>query len=428
MALTAKDCQGPRAQVSEIYQRRRPAIAMAKKKEPNYPILTTKRLRLRPWRESDLEFFAELNADPRVMEFYPKVLDRTESDAAAARVRDHFKRNGYGLWAVEVPGVADFIGYVGLSIPGFKTAFTPCVEVGWRLAHRYWGGGYASEAAHAVLWFGFEELGLDEIVSFTVPANLRSRKVMERIGMKHDPSEDFNHPVLPLEHPLNRHVLYRLSRNDWLSQLPPEARPPVARQRATDVACLWRWLQGTGLERCVLSKDGAGWRIRGSIITLVADEPAQLDYRIYCKKSWKTSRAEIKLVSGSVTKTITIEVERGRWICNKKEVKSVRGCLDLDIGWTPSTNTLPIRRLDLAVGESSGPLTAAWLRLPELELEPLPQEYKRLSERTYLYTSRDGSFKAHLDVDRDGLVVEYEGFWQRVKGEIVKASSGPQGQ
>ena len=155
-----------------------------------------------------------MNADPRVMEFLPKPLDCRESDALAARIRDHFARNGFGLWAVEVPGVADFIGFVGLSVPEFKANFTPCVEVGWRLAHEHWGKGYAAEAARAALNFGFNSKrpALDEIVSFTVPANRRSRSVMERIGMTRSPADDFDHPALPEGHPLRRHVLYRAIR------------------------------------------------------------------------------------------------------------------------------------------------------------------------------------------------------------------------
>jgi RimJ/RimL family protein N-acetyltransferase len=146
------------------------------------------------------------------MEFFPKTLDRAESELAAARIREHFARHGFGLWAVEVPGVADFIGFVGLAIPRFEAHFTPCVEIGWRLAREHWGRGYATEAARAVLAFGFRDLGLDEIVSFTTAANRRSRAVMERIGMTRSPADDFDHPVLPEGHPLRWHVLYRARR------------------------------------------------------------------------------------------------------------------------------------------------------------------------------------------------------------------------
>ena len=175
-------------------------------------MLSTARLLLRAWRDEDRPAFAALNADPAVMEFFPGVLERAESDAMAERIRAHWARHGFGLWAVEVPGVAPFIGYVGLSAPRFEAAFTPCVEIGWRLAAAHWGRGYATEAARAALAHGFGELALTEIVSFTVPANGRSRAVMERLGMRRDPAEDFDHPLLPPGHPLQRHVLYRLGR------------------------------------------------------------------------------------------------------------------------------------------------------------------------------------------------------------------------
>jgi RimJ/RimL family protein N-acetyltransferase len=171
--------------------------------------INTPRLHLRHWRAEDLPAFAAMNADARVMEFFPKLLDRAESDARVEKIRDHFARNGFGLWAVEVPGVAEFIGFVGLSVPEFEAHFTPCIEIGWRLAYGHWGIGYATEAARAVLDVGFRLLALQEIVSFTVPANRRSRNVMERIGMTRTPADDFDHPSLPAGHPLRSHVLYR---------------------------------------------------------------------------------------------------------------------------------------------------------------------------------------------------------------------------
>jgi ribosomal-protein-alanine N-acetyltransferase len=179
------------------------------------PILTTARLRLRQWREEDLAPFAALNADPQVMEFFPKVLTRAESDAVAGRIRDHFARHGFGLWAVEAPGAADFVGFVGLAIPSFEAHFTPCVEIGWRLAREHWGHGYATEAATAALAFGFGDRALEEIVAFTVPANIPSRRVMGRLGMRRSPSDDFEHPAIADGHPLRSHVLYRLRRADW---------------------------------------------------------------------------------------------------------------------------------------------------------------------------------------------------------------------
>lgn len=175
----------------------------------------TERLWLRPWRDEDVEPFAALNADPRVMEHFPAVASRQETEAMVARLRAHFAQHGWGLWAVEVPGVAPFIGFVGLSTVTFTAHFTPAVEVGWRLAAAHWGQGYATEGARAALGVAFRELGLSEVVSFTVPANLRSRRVMEKLGMHHDPDEDFEHPRLPPGHPLRRHVLYRLRRSEW---------------------------------------------------------------------------------------------------------------------------------------------------------------------------------------------------------------------
>jgi RimJ/RimL family protein N-acetyltransferase len=166
--------------------------------------LRTARLVMRRWREEDREPFAALNADPAVMEHFPGLLTRGESDALVDRIEAAFETDGFGLWALEVGG--EFIGFTGLARPGFR----PEVEVGWRLARHAWGHGYASEAARAAVTFGFDEVGLTEIVSFTVPANVRSRAVMERIGMTRDPADDFDHPRVPAGSPLRRHVLYRI--------------------------------------------------------------------------------------------------------------------------------------------------------------------------------------------------------------------------
>ena len=175
------------------------------------PELRGERVLLRGWRASDLEPFAALNADPRVMEHYPAALTRSESDAfVRERALSSFTERGFGPWAVEVPGIASFIGYVGLLAPTFVSRFTPCVEIGWRLAFPAWGHGYATEAARLAIAYGFAEGGLDEIVSFAVPANRRSVAVMERLGMRAD--GEFDHPRLPPGHPLRRHVLYRLAR------------------------------------------------------------------------------------------------------------------------------------------------------------------------------------------------------------------------
>jgi RimJ/RimL family protein N-acetyltransferase len=153
-----------------------------------------------------------MNADARVMEHFPAVLARDESDATVERICAHFERHGYGLWAVEICDVAPFAGFVGLCLPRFEAHFVPCVEIGWRLAAEHWGHGYATEGARAALVFGFAELKLAEIVSFTVPANVRSRRVMEKLGMTHDPRDDFDHPGIADGHALKRHVLYRIRR------------------------------------------------------------------------------------------------------------------------------------------------------------------------------------------------------------------------
>ena len=172
--------------------------------------LATPRLILRPWDEEDLDAFASLNADPEVMRYFVKPLDRAESDAMVARIRDHFDANGFGFWAVEAPGAARLVGMVGLARPRFEAHFTPCVEIGWRLARPYWGRGYATEAARECLRFAFEQLREEEVVAFTAVANARSRAVMGRLGMTRDPADDFDHPNVPDGHPIRRHVLYRI--------------------------------------------------------------------------------------------------------------------------------------------------------------------------------------------------------------------------
>lgn len=171
----------------------------------------TERLLLRQWRPADREPFARLNGDPETMRYFPAPLDRAQSDALADRCAAAIAQQGWGWWAVEVVGGPEFIGFVGLNAPTFDAHFTPCVEVGWRLLRESWGNGYATEAARAAVAYGFGQLGLDEIVSFTTVANGRSRRVMERLGMTHDPADDFDHPALE-SGPLRRHVLYRLSR------------------------------------------------------------------------------------------------------------------------------------------------------------------------------------------------------------------------
>lgn len=182
---------------------------------PELMEMSTDRLLLRRWREEDRAPFAAMNGDPRVMEFLPSSLDRAASDALAGRIEEHFQAHGFGLWALEVPGVAPFIGFVGLSIPRFEAHFTPCVEIGWRLAFEHWGRGYVTEGARLALARGFGPLALPAVVSFTAVGNRRSCAVMERLKMRRDPAEDFDHPALPEGHPLRRHVLYRLDSRSY---------------------------------------------------------------------------------------------------------------------------------------------------------------------------------------------------------------------
>jgi RimJ/RimL family protein N-acetyltransferase len=180
------------------------------------PSVETERLLLREWRDADRDPFASMNADLRVMEHFPKRLTPEESDAFVERMAERWAADGFGLWAVERRSDGRFLGFTGLAAPTFEAHFTPCVEIGWRFAVEAWGQGYATESAQAALRFGFEVLDLAEIVSFTVPANTRSRAVMERLGMTRDPADDFDHPRLPDGHPLRRHVTYRLRRDRWL--------------------------------------------------------------------------------------------------------------------------------------------------------------------------------------------------------------------
>jgi ribosomal-protein-alanine N-acetyltransferase len=177
--------------------------------------LRTDRLLLRRWTEADREPFAALNADPEVMEHFPAPLTRPESDAMIERVEARFAESGFGWWALEVAATGEFIGFTGLSVPRFQAHFTPAVEIGWRLARSAWGRGYATEAALRALGHAFEEARLDEVVSFTSAPNVRSQAVMRRIGMTRDPSDDFDHPLVPEGHRLRRHVLYRLTAARW---------------------------------------------------------------------------------------------------------------------------------------------------------------------------------------------------------------------
>jgi RimJ/RimL family protein N-acetyltransferase len=181
--------------------------------------LWTGRLHLRRWLATDRPPFARLNCDPRVVEFLPGTLSRGESDARADRIEAHFERHGFGRWAVEIPGITPFAGFIGLSIPCFEAPFTPCIEIGWRLDAEHWNRGYASEGARAALAFAFRWLSAEAVVSFTVPGNVRSRRVMEKIGMTRAASDDFDHPLLPEGHRLRRHVLYRLQRSKFAERV-----------------------------------------------------------------------------------------------------------------------------------------------------------------------------------------------------------------
>jgi RimJ/RimL family protein N-acetyltransferase len=174
----------------------------------------TARLVLRQWRESDLEPFAKMGRDPRVMEFFPELLSRDSSDAIAAKWHQRIAGRGWGFWAVEITATGEFAGFVGLDVPDTPLPFSPCIEIGWRLAHEHWGKGYATEGASAAVRAGFEQIGLGEIVAYAVVANRRSRSVMEKLGMR-DTGETFDHPKVHAESPLRAHCLYRLPRDEW---------------------------------------------------------------------------------------------------------------------------------------------------------------------------------------------------------------------
>jgi len=179
--------------------------------------LTTERLVLRGWTDDDLEPFAALNDDPEVMEHFPRRLTREQSDATAERIRGFIDEHGWGLWAVEVRDSGEFVGFTGLQVPRFDAAFTPCVEIGWRLARSAWGHGYATEAARASFAHAFGPLDLDEVVAMVVPANVRSQGVMRKLGMRRDEGADFDHPLVPEGSHVRRHRLYRLTRREWLA-------------------------------------------------------------------------------------------------------------------------------------------------------------------------------------------------------------------
>ncbi|WP_435930257.1 GNAT family N-acetyltransferase [Dryocola sp. BD613] len=171
----------------------------------------TERLRLRAWRPGDRKPFAALNGDPETMRYFPETLTPEESDRLIAIFAQKMALNGWGFWAVEEKKRGVFIGFVGLNMPGYALPFSPCVEIGWRLDKRFWGQGYAPEAARKALDIAFQEYGLDEVVAFTALLNLPSQRVMEKIAMKR--GEEFDHPMVPAGHPLARHVVYRINKN-----------------------------------------------------------------------------------------------------------------------------------------------------------------------------------------------------------------------
>lgn len=191
----------------------------------------------------------------------------------------------------------------------------------------------------------------------------------------------------------------------------------MAAHPAPQLICsgLWRWLQGAGLERFEFLRAGDEWLLRGTILALSGDAATEAKYELACDDSFHTRRAMISGQDGRSERTLQIAAEHGRWYENGRENPNVKGAMDIDLGWSPSTNTLPIRRLNLEIGQASVEFIAAWVRFPELVLEPLPQEYLRLSDRLYRYSSRGGAFTADLLVDEHGLVVSYQGFWERVQ-------------
>ena len=184
------------------------------------PLITTERLILRAWKDEDVTPYAEMNADPRVREFFPSVLTREQSEAEVRRLQAIYDRDGFSLFAAELIATGEFVGFIGLLTMTFAVPFIaqPAVEIGWRLSHKYWGKGLATEGARGAVQYAFETLKLHEIFAITVPANVRSRRVMEKIGMKHLPELGFDHPAVPVGHPLRPHLLYALQRDSYLGR------------------------------------------------------------------------------------------------------------------------------------------------------------------------------------------------------------------
>lgn len=179
----------------------------------------TKRLILREWQDKDFEPFSKLGQNESVMEFFPKIFNQQDTLELISRIKDKFKANGFGFYTVVLKDSEQFVGSIGLNIPDFEAHFTPCVEIGWRVAKEYWGQGLAVEAAQKCLDIGFNEFNLNEIVSFTARVNKKSERVMQKLGMVHDVKGDFYHPKLEINHPLALHVLYRMPKSLWLSKM-----------------------------------------------------------------------------------------------------------------------------------------------------------------------------------------------------------------
>jgi len=179
--------------------------------------LESDRILLRPWKPSDLQPFAIMNADEDVMRYYPATLSHEESNDFAKRIEERFNKNGWGFWVLEHKATGQFMGFTGLNIPGYNLPCNPCIEIGWRLARSFWGEGYATEAATACLDFAFSNIQTDRIVSFASVVNERSWQVMERLGMWNT-KQNFDHPVIPEGHELAEHVLYEIDRKSWLNR------------------------------------------------------------------------------------------------------------------------------------------------------------------------------------------------------------------
>ena len=177
-------------------------------------------------------------------------------------------------------------------------------------------------------------------------------------------------------------------------------------------AYVWQLLNGVGCEKVELLKDIDHWILRGTIVRIGESGPAEVRYEIVCDSGWHTTRADINIRDSKGDRTLQLTSENGLWYENGRRLVALDGCIDVDLEWSPSTNTLPIRRLDLALGKSSGVVTAAWVRFPDLKIEPLQQEYDRIGERKYGYSSQ-GGFKTEIIIDDEGLVITYDGFWQR---------------